>query len=154
LTAAQAGFVVFGLTSQALLVAFFAARRWWPNRAQELGKAAYGFGALGLPLAIWLLLTGPGDGLFIGPLLMAAWACLGASVDLWRPRPWRGPPVEWKVLAPYIALYFSAQMFMWWPLWRFARGAWAVFLVLFVLNTALNLEGHGGPRSRRMQGRP
>ena len=39
------------------------------------------------------------------------------------------------------------QMFLWWPLLDIARGAWAVFAVLFVVNTALNLVGHFGTRS-------
>jgi hypothetical protein len=107
-----------------------------------LGKGGYAFAALGLPLAVWLLLDGQAATLFVGPLLMAAWALFGAIVDVWRPRRWRGPPVEWNVLVPYLALYFFAQMFMWWPLWDFARGAWIVFLVLFVANTALNIQGH------------
>jgi hypothetical protein len=76
---------------------------------------------------------------------MAAWASFGAIVDVLRPRPWRGPPIELTILAPYLALYFLAQMFMWWPLWTIARGAWAVFLALFVANTALNIQGHRRP---------
>jgi hypothetical protein len=50
--------------------------------------------------------------------------------------------VEWTILAPYLALYFFAQMFLWWPLWDFAILAWIVFLVLFVLSTALNVRWH------------
>jgi hypothetical protein len=72
---------------------------------------------------------------------MALWALLGAVVDLWRPIEWR-TPIVWKVLFPYVALYFWAQMFLWWPLWDLARAAWAAFLVLFAVNTALNLGGH------------
>lgn len=142
MTGAQTTFAMYGLASQALLVAFFAARRWSPRHASLLGKGGYAFAALGLPLAVWLLLDGQAATLFVGPLLMAAWALFGAIVDVWRPRRWRGPPVEWNVLVPYLALYFFAQMFMWWPLWDFARGAWIVFLVLFVANTALNIQGH------------
>jgi hypothetical protein len=48
----------------------------------------------------------------------------------------------WSVLVPYVALYFFAQMFLWWPLWDLDRAAWTVFLVLFVVSTALNLGGH------------
>jgi hypothetical protein len=135
-------FTAFGLTSQFVLVAFFAARRWAPSRADALGRAAYAFGALGLPLGVWLLLDGQSYRLFGGPLLLAVWAALGATVDLWRPRSWRGPRVDWGVMAPYVGLYFFAQMFLWWPLWDFARAAWAVFAVLFAVNTALNLRGH------------
>jgi hypothetical protein len=135
-------FAVFGLASQALLAAFFAARRWRPGLADRLGRWAYGFGALGLPVGVWLLGSGASYRLFIGPLLLAAWAALGATVDLWRPRPWRGPRIDWSVMGPYVGVYFPAQMFLWWPLWDLARPAWAVFAGLFVVNTALNLRGH------------
>lgn len=142
MTEAQTVFATFGLASQALLVVYFAARHWRPAHAMVLGEAAYAFAMLGLPLAILLVLGATSDTLWIGPLLMASWALFGAAVDVWRPRPWRGPPIEWSVLAPYLGLYFFGQMFMWWPLWNFAREIWALFLVLFVVNTALNLQGH------------
>ena len=140
--ASETAFTAFALLSQALLALFFAARRWWPDRAERLGVVAYGFGLLGLPLALVLLLAGAAPALAGGPLLMAAWAALGAFVDLVRPRPWRGPPVQWAVMVPFVALYFLAQMWCWWPLWNLSRPAWAAFLALFVVNTALNLQGH------------
>ena len=149
MTTGQVAFVIFGLSSQALLVVFFAARRWWPRRADVLGKASYGFAALGLPLAILLVVDGQSYALFIGPLLIAAWALFGTIVDIWRPRPWRGPPIQWNVLGPYLAVYFFAQMFMWWPLWNFAREAWVVFTILFAVNTTLNIQGHLRPGPSR-----
>ena len=148
MSTAEPVFIAFGLTSQALLLLFFAARRWWPRRAGVLGLAAYGFGVIGLPIAIALAADGQAGTLWVGPLLMAVWSLFGATVDIWRPRPWRGPPVDWRILGPYVAVYFLAQMFMWWPLWNLARGAWVLFLVLFIANTALNLEGHRRPGSR------
>jgi hypothetical protein len=135
-------FMVFGLGSQGLLAGFFAARRWAPTRADRLGRLAYAVAALGLVVGLGLALDGQSYRLFTGPLLMAAWAALGWTVDLWRPRPWRGPRVDWGVMAPYVILYFFGQMFLWWPLWDLARGAWTAFGVLFVVNTALNLRGH------------
>jgi hypothetical protein len=140
-SAGEFAFAALGLASQAVLVCFFATRRWWPRRAPRTGQAAYGFAGLGLVLGVLLILTGYGWRLFAGPLLMAAWAGFGATVDLWRPREWRSP-IEWSVLGPYVTLYLFAQMFMWWPLWGIERVAWAAFLVLFVVNTALNIRGH------------
>lgn len=144
-------FAAFGIVSQLLLAGFFAARRWAPHHADRLGRLAYAFAALGLPLAAGLALTGESVRLFGGPLLLAAWAALGWTVDLWRPRPWRDPPIEWGVMAPYVALYFFGQMFLWWPLWDLAQPAWVAFGLLFVLNTALNLRGHA-QAARRQRG--
>lgn len=142
MTVPEVLFAAFGIASQTLLLGFFAARRWRPVAALPLGRAAYAFAVLGLPLGAWLLLDGQSWRLFVGPLLMALWALLGAFVDLWRPRDWRVPPIAWGVLIPYVALYFWAQMFMWWPLWDIERVAWALYLVLFAANTVLNIRGH------------
>jgi len=140
-------FAAFGVASQAVLACFFAARRWWLRAAERFGWVAYAFAGLGLPLGVWLLLGGESWRLYVGPLLMAAWALFGAVVDLVQPRQWRWP-IVWNVAAPYFLLYFWAQMFMWWPLWNTLRAVWAVFLVLFVANTALNLRGHFGDERR------
>ena len=135
-------FAAFGLVMQAVLVVFFAVHRWQPQHAGPVGLVVYTLGALGVVVGAWLAATGAEWRLAVGPLLTAAWAAFGAAVDLWRPRPWRGPPIIWPVMVPYVALYFLAQMFLWWPLWSIARAAWAVFLVLFVVSTALNFGEH------------
>lgn len=140
-------FAAYGLGTQTVLVCFFAARRWSPRLAQRFGWVAYAFAGLGLPLGIWLLVGGESWRIYVGPILMAAWALFGAVVDLWRPIQWRDP-VRWSVLVPYVALYFWAQMFLWWPLWDIQRPAWTIFLVLFAANTLLNLRGHFGEESR------
>lgn len=134
-------FALFGISSQALLAGFFAARRWARPAADRFGWIAYAFAGLGLPVGAWLLVDGETWRLCVGPILLAAWAGLGAVVDLWHPVQWRRP-IKWPVFGPYLALYFWAQMFLWWPLWNAMRVAWFVFLLLFVVNTALNLAGH------------
>jgi hypothetical protein len=139
--AAVIAFGAFGIASQAFLVCFFAARRWLPRLARTVGWVVYAFAGLGLPLGVLLLVDGQSWRLYSGPLLLASWALFGAVVDLWRPRTWR-TPIMWSVFVPYVALYFCAQMFLWWPLWDLARAAWVVFLVLFAASTALNLRGH------------
>jgi hypothetical protein len=147
MTGFEAAFASFGLATQALLLGFFAARRWTPEVAARLGWVAYAFAVLGLPLGVWLLLGGESWRLFVGPMLMAAWGVFGLVVDVWRPREWRRPPVAWSVLGPYVTLYFLAQMFLWWPLWDIERTAWVLYLVLFVPSTILNLLGHIGDGS-------
>ena len=109
----------------AILVCFFAARRWSPLLAQRSVGLPMPLRGLGLPAGAWLLLGGQSWRLYMGPLLMAAWALFGAVVDLWRPREWRWP-IVWRVFVPYLALYFWAEMFLWWPLWDINRVAWAV----------------------------
>ena len=153
---AEAAFIAFGLGSQAVLAAFFAARRWRPRLADTFGRLAYAIAGLGLPLGLWMLAGGQSWRLYVGPLLLGAWALFGSYLDLWRRVEWRSPPKP-GLLIPYVALYFWAQMFLWWPLWDLQRGAWAVFLVLFSVNTALNLTGHfrrpGGRRVTRVSRR-
>ena len=140
---ATVAFAAFGLASQAVLVVYFAVRRWRPPLADQYGWIAYAFAGLGLPLGVWLLLGGQSWRLCVGPLLLSLWAAMGAAVDLWRRIEWR-TPIRWGVFVPYVALYFWAQMFLWWPLWDLWRAAWFCFFVLFVANTVLNIQGHFG----------
>lgn len=147
MTGAEVAFAVFGLATQALLLAFFAGHRWSPTVASRFGWVVYAFAGLGLPLGAWLLIDGQPWRMFCGPLLTALWAGFGATVDLWRPSRWRRPPIIWRVFIPYLVLYFFAQMFMWWPLWDITRPAWTVFVALFIPNTALNIRGHFGDES-------
>jgi peptidoglycan/LPS O-acetylase OafA/YrhL len=141
LTVADAAFVAFGLAMQALLLGFFAARRWLPERSGAIGRIVYGAGLLGAPLGVFLIFDGQSWSLYDGPLLTAAWAAFGAWVDLVQPRRWRRPP-DWNVAVPYVGLYLASQLFMWWPMWAISRAAWLVFLVLFVPSTLLNIGGH------------
>jgi hypothetical protein len=137
----------YGIASQAILLAYFAARRWRPSLAERYGWAAYAFGAAGLFLGLALAAYGASFRLFTGPLLLAGWAGYGWWVDLARKIDWRRP-MRWSVAGPYLALYLGAQMFLWWPLWNVARGLWAVYLALFAANTLLNLLGHVTPPTR------
>ncbi|MDI3211991.1 hypothetical protein [Arthrobacter sp. AL12] len=133
----------------ALLAAYFAARRWRSWLADRYGWVAYAAAGPGLPL----LAGGQSWRLYTGPLLLGCWG------GVWQ-LPGPLAPVEWRLLPrlglliPYVALYFWAQMFLWWPLWDLQRGAWAAFLVLFSVNTALNLRGHfRRPAGRRVSRR-
>jgi hypothetical protein len=148
-------FASFAIASQVILVAFFAARRWLPASADRYGWIAYGFGALGLAVGIWLAVIGESWRLWSGPILFAVWAAYGTWVDLLRRVDWRPTaqnishqPIQWNVLGPFITLYLAAQMFLWWPLWDYWRAGWAVYLILFAANTALNIAGHFGPSAR------
>ena len=147
-------FAAYAIASQALLIAYFASRRWARGFADRWGWIAYAFGVVGLPVGAWLAVAGSSWRLFVGPLLFAAWAAYGAWVDVVRRIDWRPMtgsvrrPVNWTVLGPYVTLYLAAQMFLWWPMWDYWRQGWVVYLVLFVANTALNLAGHSGSSTR------
>lgn len=145
--AATIAFVAFGLASQAVLVAYFAARRWRPRLADLYGWVAYAFAGIGLPLGVWLILETQSWRLYSGPILLAVWAALGIAVDRWLRIEWR-MPIRWGVFVPYVGLYFWAQMFLWWPLRDVWLPAWGCFLVLFVVNTTLNIRGHFGGAGR------
>ena len=148
-------FASFAIASQAVLVAYFASRRWAPELARRYGWIAYAFGIVGVPVGAWLAMEGASWRLFAGPLLYAVWAAYGAWVDLFRRVEWRPAsgatrqPMRWNVLGPYLTLYLVGQMFLWWPMWNYSRLGWAVYLVLFVANTLLNVSGHfrSAPRS-------
>lgn len=141
MSAAESIFMLFGIGTQLALAAFFAARRWAPGRASTLGRVAYAAAGLGLPLGVWLASDGQSWRLWVGPILLSAWAAFGATLDLWRKVEWRDPIVP-RLFTPFVTLYFFGQMFLWWPMWKTARIAWAVFAIVFVVNTALNLAGH------------
>ena len=146
MTAAATVFMILGIGTQLALVAFFATRRWFPDRALPFGRLAYSAAGLGLPVGAWLAINGQSWRLWAGPLILASWAAFGATLDLWRKVEWRNPIVP-GLFAPFVTLYFFAQMFLWWPLLDIARGAWAAFGILFVVNTTLNLVGHFGKDS-------
>jgi len=146
-------FAAFGLASQVVLVAYFSGRRWRPRLVERYGWIAYAFAGLGLPVGLWLILGGQSWRLYVGPLLLAAWAALGAAVDLWRRIEWR-TPIRWSVFVPYVGLYFWAQMFLWWPLLKVAWLAWACFTALFITNTALNIRGHFGKDAGASESEP
>jgi hypothetical protein len=141
------GFCVFALASQAILLAYFASRRWLPELAERFGWVAYAFGALGAAAGAWLIADGAPWQLVAGPLLYAAWAAFGAWADLLRRVEWR-QPIRWSVFGPYLTLYLAAQMFLWWPLWNYWRQGWGLYLVLFLANTVLNMAGHLGQRPK------
>jgi hypothetical protein len=137
-------FATFALASQAILLAFFASRRWFPAVAGRFGLVAYAFGILGVVAGAWLVKSGAPWQVYAGPFIYAVWAAFGAWADLFRRVEWRRP-IRWSVFGPYLTLYLAAQMFLWWPLWTYWRPGWFVYLVLFIANTGLNLQGHFGP---------
>jgi hypothetical protein len=140
--------VIFGFTCQALLLAFFAAHRWRPEREAVLGSLVYAMGIPAAALAVAYLVLGvPGH----WPLafgLYAAWAALGAWLDILRPIEWRVPP-RWPILVSYALLLMAALFAFWIPLWWIDRGLWIAFGILYAAHTTLNIVSHRGGQTRR-----
>ncbi len=140
--------IVFGFTCQIALVAFFAAHRWRPSAEGALGGLVYGLGAVAFVCAVALAITGQPWNLVLAFGLYAAWAALGAWIDIVRPIPWRQPP-RLTILLPYAGLLIGALLAFWIPLWWVDRRLWIAFGVLYAIHTILNLASHrGAPRGR------
>jgi hypothetical protein len=108
----KVGWIVYGLAIPALIVSFIL----WRN---------------GKPWSLWM-----------GGLLLTAWAIFGYFVDIARPISWRSP-VYLPVLIPYVLLYLSSMMFYWWPVGMISRPLWFVYAALFVISTFFNITSHG-----------
>lgn len=138
--------IVFGFTCQALLLAFFAAHRWRPAAESTIGRLVYGLGALALALAVSFAIADQPWYLVLAFGLYAAWAGLGAYIDIIRPVPWRQPP-RWSILLPYAGLLITALLAFWMPLWWVDRRLWVAFGILYAAHTTLNIASHrGAPR--------
>lgn len=135
-------FVVTSFFIQAVLVIFFALRKWRFDTAMELGWIVY---ALALPAVVVSLILLAGHKpwyLWLAGFLYLVWAILGYTVDIARPVAWRSP-ILWPVFMSYVLLYLATSMFYWWPLARIHRPLWFIYAALFVLSTVFNISSHG-----------
>ncbi len=146
----KTAFAVFALVVQAGLAAHFAAYRWRPAWHRRWGWLAYALSLPGLALGLLCGLAQLPWVYWLAPGLLAAWAALGYTVDLWRPTNWR-VPLRWSIFVPYLTLYLTAQFAFWIPLWSIGLGYWISYTLLYVLNTALNIPTHFGPRGMRRE---
>jgi hypothetical protein len=135
--------IVFGFGCQLALLAFFAAHRWWPTHEWALGRLVYALGIPAALLAMALAIAGTAFPWAFALALYAAWAALGAWLDLIRPIPWRDPP-RWSILVPYARLLIAALLAFWIPLWWVDRRLWVAFGVLYAAHMTLNILSHRG----------
>jgi hypothetical protein len=145
-------YVVVALALQAILIAYFALRRWRAPFAFRIGRAIY---ALGVPLAVYavvMALAGRPWYLWMGGLLYALWALLGKTVDTGRPLQWHEPICP-RPFNGYILLYLAYEMFFWWPLGDLWRPGWVLFAVLFALATYLNVISRKAPEAELVPSR-
>lgn len=134
-------FIAFGFAVELLLVAFFAAHRWWPAHEGWLGGVVYGMGLIAVALAAAFTVQAAPWHLVLAFVLYALWAALGSVIDVFRPIQWR-EPARLSVLVPYALLLTAALLAFWIPLWSVERGLWLAFGLLYALHTTLNLGAH------------
>lgn len=139
-------FVVFGLASQVLLLAFFGAHLWRPSVEMPLGRVVYAMGALAVVLAVAFAIDAQPWHLVLAFVLYALWSALGYFFDIVRPVSWR-EPARLPILVPYAALLTAALIALWVPLWWVDRVLWVAFGVLFAAHTTLNVLSHRGARA-------
>ncbi len=133
-------YMAFGL--QVVLIAYFALRMWSFESAMKVGWIVYGLAIPALIVSFILWRNGKPWSLWMGGLLLTAWAIFGYFVDIARPISWRSP-VYLPVLIPYVLLYLSSMMFYWWPVGMISRPLWFVYAALFVISTFFNITSHG-----------
>ncbi len=131
-------FVSTALIIQAVLVVFFALRKWSFPFAMEWGWIVYALGVPAVIVSVLLIRAHKPWYLTTAGILFGAWAVFGTWVDRVQHVEWRSP-ILWPVFGPYLFLYLAALMFYWWPLLKVHRGSWFVYAGLYVISTALNM---------------
>ena len=134
-------FIVAAFVFQIVLTVHFAVRKWRFETAIRYGWIVY---ALSIPAALLSLaqLAGGTPWYFwLAGLLYLVWAAFGYVVEYIYRVEWR-TPVYWPIFAPYVLLFLATSMFYWWPLARLSWWLWAIFTVLYVLGTVLNVTSH------------
>jgi hypothetical protein len=127
---------------QAVLLVYFAVRKWDFDLAMQWGWLVYALALPAVIVSLVLLVAGKPWYLWVAGFLYAIFAVFGYVVDIARPLSWRSP-VYLPVLIPFVGLYLSSLMFYWWPLGSIRRPLWYLYAVLFVFSTTLNVTSHG-----------
>jgi hypothetical protein len=127
---------------QAVLLVYFAIRKWDFDLAMQWGWLVYALALPAVIVSLVLLVAGKPWYLWVAGFLYAIFAVFGYVVDIARPLSWRSP-VYLPVLIPFVGLYLSSLMFYWWPLGSIRRPLWYLYAVLFVFSTTLNVTSHG-----------
>lgn len=135
-------FIYTAFTLQAVLISYFALRKWSFTTAMKYGWIVYALAIPALIISIILWRNGKPWSFWVGGILLTAWAVFGFYVDIARPVSWRSP-VYLPVLIPYVLLYLSSMMFYWWPVGMLSRPLWFVYAALFAVSTFFNVTSHG-----------
>ncbi|HET7087646.1 MAG TPA: hypothetical protein VFL17_03250 [Anaerolineae bacterium] len=140
--ALQTVYILFAFAVQIILIADFAARVWKSALELRWGWLIYTLvGVAGLLLGVLLVVSRQPAYLAAGPLLLAIWAAVGYTVDVWRPVNWRSPP-RWRIFIPYVGLYVTALLVMWVSMWFIGLAYWIAFGAMYAVHTGLNIYSH------------
>jgi hypothetical protein len=123
------------------VVHFAVRKRFFESYTQRFGWIVYALSIPAAAISIILLVGGKTWSFWLGGFLFLVYAAYGYWIDYVKGIPWR-KPLRWSILVPYVTLYLATVMFYWWPLALLSRPLWAVFGVLFVIGTALNVTSH------------
>jgi hypothetical protein len=135
-------FVVWSFLLQIILIIHFAVRKtYFETYTEKFGWIVYALCIPAVIISIILLRGGKDWTLWLGGFLFVLFAAFGFWVDYVAKIQFRSP-VFLPVLLPYIILYLAMLMFYWWPLWPMSRLLWAMYAVLYVIATVLNIKSH------------
>jgi hypothetical protein len=135
-------FVVWAFLFQIILIVHFAVRRrFFESYTLQYGWIVYALCIPAVVISVILLLGGKSWSFWLGGFLFLLFAAFGYWVDYVAQIEFRSP-LRLSILLPYIFLYLATVMFYWWPLWPLSRLLWAVYTVLYIIATILNIRSH------------
>lgn len=135
-------FIVWAFFFQIVHLVHFAIRKQLvESYTMKFGWIVYALCVPAVVISVVLLLGGKSWSFWLGGFLFLLYAAFGYLIDyVWR-IPFRNP-LRLSVVFPYVFLYLGTSMFYWWPLNLLSRPLWAVFTVLYIISTILNIISH------------
>jgi hypothetical protein len=135
-------FVIWSFFFQIVLIVHFAIRKpLFESYTLKWGWLVYALVIPAVIISLILLRAGKPWYFWIGGFLFAIYATYGYWVDYVKQYAWRNP-LQLEIVIPYVSLYLVTVMFYWWPLIRLDKRLWAIYTVLFILATLLNIRSH------------
>ena len=135
-------FIVWAFLFQVILIVHFAVRKpFFESYTVKFGWIVYALCIPAAVISIILLRGGKSWHFWLGGFLFLLYAAFGYGVDYVLQLQFRNP-LRLSIVIPYVFLYLATVMFYWWPLWRLSRPLWAVYAVLYVIATILNITSH------------
>jgi hypothetical protein len=135
-------YVIWSFLFQIVLIVHFAVRRrFFESYTVKYGWLVYALAIPAAVISLVLLLSGKPWWSWLGGFIFVPYAAFGYWVDYIKGIDWR-TPFRPAVGVPYLILYYGTVMFYWWPIARLSRPLWAVYTVLFIIASILNITSH------------